>query len=486
VAVGRAEKMMKNTMKLLGIALMAGLLLAGCYVLVDDGVGSVGIELPDSSSTGDDSPETVARIYLLNETALVEIGEETAYKIVELETVENEVSIGPVPSGPGYQVILALGDLDETTGIFVPGRYAMSDPSDPFAVIAGQATLVELESVESPFDYVPDVFGENLVGIMFVTDSFYAASDSDGVSEAFKLSTGLAVTATASLPDGETAMSIGRGALNGVTSAVPWINTTVGILPYLGGTSFSATELNFDADYPAASDLPPVLDSGAFLSGDDLYGWFQTDGGLGGVYDEDLSLADKQWLADIDLSTFISGQPVSDLAVDNSTGEIEAYFASKLGAFKLPEDVLTGTPPADVNKVSWVLDQGSFFEVVIDDEKAAITELALIGDELYLGTSRGVVSVRKTDLDEEIIPYSGLVTESMGRTVQEMAIGADYHAILTDNFLIVSSDSGVNYSVIPIYAGIVTAPTGLFLDDTTGVVLISGETGIATVDIDDI
>ena len=459
---------MKNRIRFLGIILITGLLLAGCYAPVSDGVGSVGIRLPDTSSTGEPSDQSVARIYLLNEIALVSIGETTPYKVVEIESEENEVSIGPVPSGPGYQVILVLGDdvADPVAGgdatIFVPELYAVSEP---FAVIAGQATPVPLEPVPSPFGHESGVFGENLVGITLVGGSFYTASAGDAGSEAFQLDAGLGVTASASLPGDEIATSIGIGALIG-PGTVPWINTDKGIIPYVGGT----LELDFDLDYP--SDFPPVLDSGAFLSGGDLFGWFQVDGGLGGVYDA-APAGDKQWLTDIDLSSFISGQPISDLVVDSSTGEIEGYFASKLGAFKAPERILT----EDINTVQGILEASSFFEVVIDEEKATITELALVAgtDDLYLGTNRGVVSVLKTDLDPATIPYSNLVTESLGRT-----------AILTDHFLIVSSTGGAPYTMLPIYAGIVTAPTGLFLDDGTGVVLIAGETGIATLDIDDI
>ncbi|MCK4516802.1 MAG: hypothetical protein KAU31_16185 [Spirochaetaceae bacterium] len=463
--------MMKNTIRLLGIVLITGLFLAGCYVLVDDGIGSVGIRLPDTSSTGDPSDQSVARIYLLNETSLVEIGDATPYKEVPILAVENEVSIGPVPSGPGYQVILVLGDPVGDADIFVPEQYAVSEP---FAVIAGQATPVDLVPVTSPFRHESGVFGENLVGITFVGGSFYTASAGDAGSEAFQLNAGLAVTATASLPVDETATSIGIGALFGVPD-VPWINTDKGIIPYDGGT----LELDFDADYP--SDFPPVLDSGAFLSGGELYGWFQVEGGLGGVYD-DLAPGDKQWLTDIDLSTFISGQPISDLAVDFSVGGGEGYFASKLGAFALPEEILTDST---INTVPKILDEASFFEVLIDGEKAAITELALIGSELYLGTNKGVVGVDIADLGLDSIPTSDVVTESLGRTVRDMAMGATYHAILTDHFLIVSSTAGAPYTLLPIYAGIVTAPTGLFLDDS-GVVLIAGETGIASVDIDDI
>ncbi len=488
--------MMKNTIKLPGIALIAGLILTGCYVLVGEGVGSVGIELPDASSTGDPSDQEIARIYLLNGTSLVEIGNTTPYKVVDLLTVVNEVSIGPVPSGPGYQVILVLGD-PVTAGevdIFVPERYAVSAT---FAVIAGQATPVELVSVASPFSHVPDLLGEDLKGIVNVYRGpdppdpvdfkFYTAS----AREAFELSNLLTVTATAALPEGEDANSVGVGALVNEPYPVPWINTTEGIIPYLGGTSFSVAELDFDADYPLDSTFPPVLDSGAFIAekqapfppGEyDLFGWFQVDGGLGGVFDEDDTYdpGPKQWLDDIDLSTFISGQPVSDLVVDDSTGSIQGYFASKLGAFMLPEVVLTDPL---IDTVKEILEEASFFEVAIDGEKATITELAMVGTKLYLGTNRGVVSVQKADLGLAMIPTSDLVTEALGRTVRDMAIGSAYHAILTDHFLIVSSNGGTSYSVVPIYAGIVTAPTGLFLDEGSGVVLITGETGIATLDI---
>ena len=481
--------MMKNTLRILGITLVTGFVLAGSYVEVQDGVGSVGIEMPDASSLGDPATETLARIYLLNETSLVEIGDETPYKIVELEYTENEISIGPVPSGPGYQVILALGSAHATTGVFVPARYAVSES---FAVIAGQATLVDLTPVESKFDYADSLLGNNLVDIAYMNSSLYTVSAGGDGSTVYELSLALAITngAGVALPTSETARSIGIGALVGVGTAVPWINTDKGIIPYNGG----ALELDFDIDYPIGAEKPDVLASGAFVVGGDLYGWFQVDGGLGGVYDELASLLEKQWLSDIDLSAFITGEPISDLAVDYSSGEVEGYFASALGAFRLPQRVLTDET---INTVPEILKAASFFEVVIDEEVAPITELALdyalIEPKLYLGTSKGVVSVLTADIDQdpddpatETINASGLVTESLGRRVQDMAIGGTYHAVLTDHFLIVSGNGGRSYSVVPIYAGIVTAPSGLFLNDSTGVVYIAGETGIAWVDIDDL
>jgi len=486
--------MMRNALRLLAIALFAGFL-AGCYVMVDDGVGSVGIEMPDANSTGDPSPETLARIYLLNGTQLVPVGDDTPFKLVALESEDNEVSIGPVPSGPDYQVILALGDIEPGVGdteVFVPARYAVSDS---FTVVAGQATPIDLTPVESKFSYVPTVFGEDLVGIAKVARGpanpgdvyFYTAT----TTEAIELNTSYAVTARATLPAGEEATGVDVGALVTETYPVPWINTDSGLLPYLGGNSFSAAEVDFDADYTGESAIPPVLDSGAFrvergsTGYYDLFGWFQTDAGLGGVYDEDDALiggdGPKQWVADIDLSEFISGQPITDLVVDIGPDGVDAYFASKLGAFKLPKEVLID----GLSTVPDILDAATFFDVVVDGEAAVITQLAQVGAKLYLGTNKGVVSILTADIELDSIPTSDVVTESLGRTVRDMAIGSNYQAILTDNFLIVSGPA-TNYTAVPIYAGIVTAPTGLYLDDSSGVVLIAGETGIAAVDIDDL
>jgi len=480
---------MKTIARFTGMVVLAGLLLTGCYVIIDDGVGAVGIEMPSPSETGDPADVSVGRIYLLNENALVDVsGTDTAelYKSVDIELEENEVTIGPVPSGPGYQVVISLGNIEtdlEGDEVFVPTQYAYSEP---FAVVAGEATPIDLTVGPSPFQYVADerIFGESLVDIRFVGTSLYTATADDTSSTAFELSLGLAITDEDSLPAGEYAVSIGNGAYTEpgpvAHDNVPWINTNMGIIPYFNGN------LMADWDNDLSAPLPPVLDSGAFIAGgNDLFGWFQVDGGLGGVYDEYVFPGVKQWLENIDLSTFITGQPVSDLAVDFSGGAVEGYFASKLGAFKLPEVVLTDP---EINTVPEILDNADFFQVEVDGEDALITQLSLVGgtDTLYLGTNKGVVSVNKTQLGLDVIPVSDTVTESLGRVVRDMYMGSNYHAILTDNLLIVSANGGTTYTVLPIFASIVTSPTGIVLNDVTGIVYIAGETGLAWVDINGI
>ena len=498
--------MLKRTIRLAAIVAVVGLMLSGCYGLIDDGVGAVGIEIPDANQGGDPSDLSVARIYLINDNALVDISDSDApegvfYKHVVMESVENEVSVGPVPSGPGYQIVLALGD-PVTAGeseVFVPERYAWTE--EPFAVVAGEATPVELTSIDSPFSYATSVFGEDLVGLELINGSFYTASGDEGASAVFRLNpttllTGDSLLRKIDLPTDQTANSIGMGArVDQPTAVVPWINTSVGVIPYDEGAdpSLDALNLAFFSDYPAGATKPAVLSSGAFVVDKmgapgyyDLFGWFQVDGGIGGVYDEDDALVPgaKQWLTDIDLSTFLSGEPITDLVVTTSAGgEVEAYFASKLGAFMLPEAVLSDP---EINEVPEILDVAEFFEVIVDGETAVITKLALVGTKFYLGTSRGVVSIPVASIGLPTITSSDPVTESLGRVVRDMAIGLNYHAILTDNLLIASANGGTSYSVVPIYAGIVTVPTGLFLDDSTGVVIISGETGLGAVDIDNL
>lgn len=479
---------MKTTIRIIGFAALVALVLSGCYPIIDGGVGAVGIEMPDPNQTGNEADVSAGRIYLLNENALVDVSETDTpelFKSVDIELEENEVTIGPIPSGPGYQVIIALGNIDEITEVFIPTRYAVSAS---FAVVAGQATPVDLESVSSPFQYAAPLLGENLVDVRFVGAAVYTASANDGSSTAYELNPGtLAIQDEDDLPTGETATSIGNGAFitdpgQVLVSNVPWINTNQGIIPYYSGV------LQVDWDSDLSAPLPPVLDSGAFIAGtNDLFGWFQVDGGLGGIYDELVVTGlTKQWLEDIDLSTFIVGQPVLDLAVDLRGGvEVEGYFASKLGAFKLPEEVLTD--PA-IKKVEQILDAAQFFQVDVDGEVAQITQLSLVigTNTLYLGTNEGVVRIDKTTVDQDNIPVLDTVTETLGKVVRDMHIGSNYHAILTDNFLITYADGDDTYSVIPIYASIVTEPTGLVLNDLTGLVYISGETGMAWVNINDI
>jgi hypothetical protein len=489
--------------------LVVGLALAGCYFEVDPGAGAVGIEIPDPRAAGEDSDQSIGRIYLINGITLVDISEDGGtglFREVDLELEENEVSVGPVPSGPGYRVVVALGDLDEDTDVFVPERYAWTE--DAFNVIAGQAVDVDLETVATPFGNVVEVLGEDLVGISYSPDNggaFYTASrgaDSsvfrldDNPVPLFSLADD-ALLATVPLPTGQTANSIGYGADAAQPAAiVPWINTNEGVIPY--NTATNTLDTAFFSDYPSGATTPDVLSSGAFVVADadiarpgeeDLFGWFQVDGGIGGVFDQDdgSDAGPKQWLTDIDLSTFLSGEPITDLVVVlNSDDDVEAYFASKLGAFMLPQDVLSNP---DIDEVDEILDAAEFFEVIVNGQKALITELAVVDTDIYLGTNRGVVSAPLSELSEESITPSGIVSESLGRRVVDMEIGDDYHVILTDNLLIVSDDSGLTYQVLPIYAGIVTEPTAIFLFDAPGagpldgLLLISGETGIATLDI---
>lgn len=489
-----------KTLTRIAVLIIAGFALAGCYYEADSGVGSVGITVPDASSTGEPADEELARVYLINGTDLVDISDEDSaatdlFKLVELEFSENEVSIGPVPSGPGYRVVLALGATDEASSVFIPTRYAWTE--DEFSVVAGQAVPIELTAVSTPFSYAPLLLGENLVDIAFVGSALYTASASESGSTAYELDLALNITDEDDLTD-ETAISIGVGAyIDGTTAVpnVPWINTDKGIIPYYAGVLIENWSNDTVAEsLPDGTNLPPVLDSGALIAGippeNDLFGWYQFDGGLGGVYDDRDAGGDKQWVEDIDLSDFITGQPVYDLAVDDSGGQFVGYFASKLGAFSLPQEVLKDTT-GDYDSVQEIIDAGLYFDVLVDGEEATITQLSVVDGtpaELYLGTNRGVVSVSTAELatDGMSIPVSNEVTESLGRTVRDMAIGDNYHAILTDNLLIVRNTANTTYAVIPIYAGIVTSPTGIFLSDATGVIYMAGESGLGWVDIDDI
>ena len=49
-----------------------------------------------------------------------------------------------------------------------------------------------------------------------------------------------------------------------------------------------------------------------------------------------------EWLDAIDLSDIVAGQPIYDMAVYSDGVTVDGFFATKLGAFRMPQSVLDG------------------------------------------------------------------------------------------------------------------------------------------------
>jgi hypothetical protein len=306
---------------------------------------------------------------------------------------------------------------------------------------------------------------------------------------------GITFGSSNSIVGSETANSLTLGALQGGT-VVPYLNTDEGILPY--DIDSVGTEFQYDFD-DGSGITQSVLDSGGFTdASNDLYAYFQYDGGLGGVWDN--GVGDKEWLSEVDLSSFVSGQPVYDLEVVLDTPNVYGYFATKLGAFRLADSILRNS---DVDTAQEVFDHEStrFFGAKIDGVYVPVTEIAVIGGtDVYLGTARGVVKTAVTDIAPVIVPpdtkttvmiegdslnSDSMVIESLGRYVEDIVAGGRYVAILTRQFVLVSNDNGENFTAVPLVASSAGEATAIFLDSIEGALLVSGSTGLAGLYIDD-
>lgn len=489
-------------------AILTLALLAGCYFIGDEGTATVGIELPEpgseSTTPGEDIP-ALTRIYVINGGSLVPVGDGTPYlelsSLNEAEERITEVSVGPVPAGSGYEIVVAFGNADDGTGVFVPVEYAMT--SEPFAVTAGQTTTTpELERLPSPFVPVDraDTLGEDLLGVVFTGDGLFTATTGtvyaapvSALNSAIDFADG-----GSPLPSDYTANSITLGAVRSV-GATPWLNTDNGLLPYdpdyTGGPGGSGFFTEFDNRDEVPGYNPDerdwnVLDSGAFVfptTSDpeltqyvgDVFGYFQFDGGLGGIWDD---AGTRKWMNPADMQDLVTGQPILDLDVQLN-GTVQAFIASKLGAFLMPQTLLTEQQTDDDPRsaAQRVLDESTFFEVTIDDVPVTITHVS-IGSEadasLYLGTPRGALTIPTGEIESGEPIEGTFVDETESQAVVELTSTGDTVVVLTRHYVVYSTNGGLDYDREPLYASSVGEPSDMLVDPVSRVILISGSQGL--------
>ncbi|TVQ28725.1 MAG: hypothetical protein EA382_01415, partial [Spirochaetaceae bacterium] len=339
-------------------------------------------------------------------------------------------------------------------------EYALSAE---FTVAAGAATPVDLTTTAAG-STPASMLGRSLVGVVGVPGAVVTATG----STLFELDVDLEISADVSLGLTATSLNLGQGSA-GAPQA--WVNTATGILPYTIGSGLGT--LNFGDTV----SIGPVLSSGGFYSGSDVYGFFQTDGGLGGFRDVGATGVAIDWLENVDLSGLVTGRPVYSLAVDLD-GEVKGYFATKLGAFKLDEGDLQG----NYESVTEVFENADFFSVTIDGSPALITNVAISGATLWIGTPRGVLTIPKATVGNVSKINADLVPGTRGLVTRRIAVGTNYQAILTDHIVFVRATGG-SWKPFPVYAGVSGQVSGMFLDNANGIVLLAGDKGLSAFDI---
>ncbi|NOY07371.1 MAG: hypothetical protein GXP33_00815, partial [Spirochaetes bacterium] len=321
-------------------ALISLVFLYSCYVSSSFGNSGIRLHFTNSYTASSaralgDTSNSTARVYLLDSNnAVFPLGESTEYKQSVISSTGTDVTLDNIPAGSGYRVLISIGSLS-ADGIFL--NVAQYGQSEPVSISSGSTADVSITLTPSPFSKY--LKGKELMGVKINPEdnSIYAA---DSANLYIGTDPGSMENNSLSLPASYEVQSLSIGkVINGSGTIINqvWLNTNKGILPYNGSpfnTAFS-TNLIDNGDVN-------ILDSGALdisATSPAVSVFYQIDGGLGGVYITD-STKDTpgawDWL-NIDLSDVISGQPVSGFYITDNY----AYFATKLGAFRLSADIIT-------------------------------------------------------------------------------------------------------------------------------------------------
>ncbi len=481
-----------------GTAAAIAALLASCYISLDEGAGAVGIQLPPPQSATGAAIGQTGRIYVINGATLINVGDEAPYAEFDLEPTPGErlteYSVGPVPAGPGYRVVVVFGSYARAGGrgeFFVPASYALSEE---FAVAAGQANETEeltlTDARFAPVD-LANTLGRELVGITFVPDAnpldsrLYAATDTrlyEATIPSVDEYGDVTFADDYPVPGGRTINSLSLGADD--DGPAVWVNTTRGILV---GT-------DFDGSIMTNSGLAErsILDSGALYRSPVHYGYLQFDGGVSAV--QRVPATDTtNWLEPADLSEIVVGRPVYSMDVERGTTATAGYFATKIGAFRLREDILT----LDLSTVQQIFASPytDFFEVEIGGQAATITSVAVVNvvggdaDYLYVGTPRGAMRVEIADIGAS--PGTDrvqglLIPQATGQVVKDIVAQGDLIVIVTSHSLLYSmngSASTPTFTEVPLYASSVGEVTGILVDQTNGIALLSGTGGLVAIQL---
>jgi hypothetical protein len=430
-------------LQVLAVVALGSVLTLSCILDSGDSSGSVMFTIQ-----GKGAGET-ARVYLVTtDGVLASIGGGEDYVEVGLGGTETTVTIDGLPAGAEYNAFFGLGD--NALGHFRAQYYAVSDE---FAISAGTNVDVDLGTLDtSLFTHSPQMIGKNVKGVVVSGGTIYAPTSNrlynGGTVDAMNTSYALPGGHTAnSISLVEAAVSIGVGDL--------WINTNKGIVPTDGSGAYT-TDLTVNLGNVS------ILNSGAYEDIGDEYIFYQRDGGLGGVEDTG-NFYTYDW-KDIDLSDQMAGQPVHDFVDDGSQ---YGYFATRFGAFRLPDSVLDG-PGEDLLESAGFFHVGDYIPVIAIDYN---------GGDFILGSEDGVWITNGTNPYDN--PPSAPVTGTAGERFHMVAIVDQSNWAAMSDFYLYIMEGGALKGPYP-FVALPGEITGMAYDGTA--VVISGDEGLASID----
>jgi hypothetical protein len=349
----------------------------------------------------------------------------------------------PVPVGGPYSVLVAVGKT--VSGAFAPTDFGQADG---VVVSVGSTASATLTLEANPW-VAGDLWGQDVPGLLDIGESPWVSTSQKLYSLLITSQSSMTIN---SVTSAESAASVPQGytinSLSNAGTGYPWLNTQKGILPYDGE--------GFNQSFAFGPGIQNVLQSGSQTYGTVAavqVAYYQRDGGVGGTV---LSAGNPTTWYDADLSQFLSGTPVLDFVNGPGSTTGYVYFATKLGAFRIPVSVLgTAATAQDV------LNAAVFFKVTSGGTELPILSLAILGTTLYMGTSDGAYSVT---LDETNLtdPFGGntpaLVGSTAGKAVHRIAALSNglqnLVAFLTDTSVSVYDSQAASVTDHPFFGGL--------------------------------
>ena len=463
-------------MAVLTAALISLGLLYSCYMSSSFGNGSLALHLAadfssSSPRTLGDSSNNTARVWLLDaEGSVFPLSDDLEYRQADIGASGTDINIENIPAGQ-YTVLLSVGNIDSTE-FFDVLQYGQSEA---VSITSGSTAEMTLPLGPSPFSTY--LKGVGLKGVKEFEGTVYAVSADKLYNSTLANLANIGFNPANTPADYEVqSLSIGKVVSTG-DSAI-WLNTNKGILPYKTGTSF-------DTSFSSGLGDITIFDSGALDSSESfpITVFFQREGGLGGVYitnEAKDSPSTWNWL-NIDLSDVITGQPVLGFYMTDNY----AYFATKLGAFRLSSDIITTYNGTDIPDL---MNYADFFSIN-DADGGEIPILAIAGYKtgadtyLVMGTEKGAYTVKLTEGDA-VHAYTtapALLSGTAGYGIRKMAAKSDgsYIAMLSGRDLFIYNSVAETVMHYPFNSGLPGTLTDLAWAGTE--LLISGTAGLVSI-----
>ncbi|QEN05589.1 hypothetical protein EW093_12985 [Thiospirochaeta perfilievii] len=481
--------------KLILLTLLSFLLLS-CSMVSEK--GSIPINLPEVGPGRALENTDTARIYLLSSTGDKNIDPTTKEIYVDVPMDKGSYLIEDIKSNNTYQLLVLFGT--KVDGVF--SNVTQYAAKENLKVTAGINNSIKMTIEDSKFTWNSSYTGKSVEQVLEINGSIYVRAVIDGSSVIYKDGEALEIDAT----DIGTIQSIGKGVdLEGFN--VLWINTNIGIFPYING------DIDMDFHKGLVSNTLDISESYGLKLSDAtnsedfvLIAYFQGPGSVGGtLIDSETPKESWEWF---DKESIITEMPemesilgdVNSLIYDFVSNGNYAYLSTALpiAAFRVGSDTFSEDNSLSDDPTFADIQELLDFIVVKDssNQQGTVTSIGLEGSTLYLGSESGLYYT-------EIDPATGaLVDKEAAKTagtefagVKNVIVGTEglyfkkivttsgYIAALTNkSILVIDTKTNTITDTFKFYQGMPGKPTKLATDlawDGT-TLYVTGESGLVT------